>query len=67
MLAGKGRVTVEGETAEVGAGDAVPCRLGEAHSVSNNSQADLELMVIGVALEKGKFDVTDVSQDLSTK
>jgi mannose-6-phosphate isomerase-like protein (cupin superfamily) len=67
VLAGKGRVTVEGETAEVGAGDAVPCRLGEAHSVSNNSQADLELMVIGVALEKGKFDVTDVSQDLSTK
>jgi mannose-6-phosphate isomerase-like protein (cupin superfamily) len=67
VLAGKGRVTLEGETVEVGPGDAVPCRLSEAHGFFNNSQADLELMVIGVALEKGKFDVTEVYEHLANK
>lgn len=60
VLSGKGRVVINGETAMVAAGDAVPVRLHEAHSLENVASADLELMVIGVAMEKGKFDSTDV-------
>jgi uncharacterized cupin superfamily protein len=60
VLSGKGRVVVNGKTAMVAAGDAVPVRLHEAHALENSASDDLELMVIGVALEKGKFDSTDV-------
>ena len=67
VLSGRGRVTVEGETLEIGPGDAVPCRIGESHGFYNHSNSDLELMVIGVALEKGKFDVTEINEDLSVK
>ena len=60
VLSGKGRVVVNGEAAMIAAGDAVPVRLREAHAFENSESDDLELMVIGVALEKGKFDSTDV-------
>ena len=67
VLSGKGRVTVEGETVAIGPGDGIACRVREAHGFYNHSPSDLELMVIGVALEKGKFDVIDLSDDLSKK
>lgn len=67
VLSGKGRVTIEGETAEISPGDGIACRVGEAHGFYNHSPADLELMVIGVALEKGKFEVTNLNEDLSKK
>ena len=60
VLSGKGRVIVNGETALITAGDAVPVRLHEAHAFENSGSDDLELMVIGIAMEKGKFDFTDV-------
>jgi mannose-6-phosphate isomerase-like protein (cupin superfamily) len=60
VLSGKGRVVVNGETGMVVAGDAVPVRLREAHAFENSASDDLELMVIGIALEKGKIDSTDV-------
>ena len=65
VLAGKGRVTIDEETADIELGDGVPVRLHEAHGIYNTTQSVLELMVIGVALEKGKFDATDIPQDLS--
>ena len=58
-------MTIDEETADIELGDGVPVRLHEAHGFYNTAQSDLELMVIGVALEKGKFDATDVPQDLS--
>ena len=61
VISGKGRAVVNGESAAISAGDAVPVRLREAHAFENSASGDLELMVIGVALEKGKFDSTDVS------
>ena len=67
VLSGKGRVTVEGETVAIGPGDAIACRVREAHGFYNHSPSDLELMVVGVALEKGKFDVIDLSDALSKK
>ncbi|MSO22597.1 MAG: cupin domain-containing protein [Acidobacteria bacterium] len=60
VISGKGRVVVNGETSLIAAGDAVPVRLREAHAFENSASDDFELMVIGIALEKGKFDSTDV-------
>ena len=53
------------ETVEIGPGDAVPVRLREAHSFYNHTSQDLELMIVGITLEKGKFDVTELGEDLS--
>jgi mannose-6-phosphate isomerase-like protein (cupin superfamily) len=60
VIAGKGKVSVNGESAEIYLGDGVPVRLREVHGFENTTQEDLELMVIGIALEKGKFDAADV-------
>ncbi|HYM12090.1 MAG TPA: cupin domain-containing protein [Bryobacterales bacterium] len=57
---GRGRVTVDKENAAIGPGDAVPIRLGEAHSFYNPNSQELELMIVGVSLEKGKLDVTEL-------
>jgi mannose-6-phosphate isomerase-like protein (cupin superfamily) len=60
VISGQGRALVNGESATISAGDAVPVRLREAHTFESSASGDLELMVIGIALEKGKFDSTDV-------
>jgi mannose-6-phosphate isomerase-like protein (cupin superfamily) len=60
VISGKGLAVVGGETAAISAGDAVPVRLRQAHAFENSGSGDLELMVIGIALEKGKFDSTDM-------
>ena len=52
VLAGAGTVTVKGaasETAAVGAGDAIPIRIGESSQFVNSGSAPLELFVMGVA------------------
>ncbi len=56
VLNGDGQVRVNDETAEIHKGDAVPVRLNEAHSFSNNSKGDLELMVVGVSTQKNALD-----------
>ncbi len=65
ILAGRGRVTVEGETAEVGPGDAIPCLLHQAHGIYNHTREDLELLNLAVSEEKGKFDSTDLGEALT--
>lgn len=65
VIKGRGRVTVDKETVEIGPGDAVPVRLREAHGFYNHGQQDLELMIVGITLEKEKFDVTELGDDLS--
>ena len=47
---------VNEETADIHSGDAVPVRFNEAHSFTNNSSADLELMIVGVAAQKNVLD-----------
>ena len=42
----EGRAVVNGGTAAISAGDAVPVRLREAHAFENSASEDLELMVI---------------------
>ena len=59
------RLTGDEETAPIRAGDAVPIRLNEAHSLVNNSGQDLELMLIGIAREKGKLDTVELEPQAS--
>jgi mannose-6-phosphate isomerase-like protein (cupin superfamily) len=56
VLQGDGQVGVNGETAAIHKGDAVPIRFKEAHSFKNNGSADLELMIVGISAEKNKLD-----------
>ncbi len=60
VIKGKGTVHVNDEVAEITYGDAVPVRAGEIHSLESTDTDPLEMVVYGVALEKGKLDVTDV-------
>ena len=56
VLNGDGQAQVNGETAEIHKGDAVPVLLNETHSFKNNSSKDLEFMVIGIASQKGVLE-----------
>jgi len=60
VLSGDGEVTVAGETAAIRKGDGVPILPGEAHAIINTGPQDLELMIIGIATEKGKLDTAVV-------
>jgi mannose-6-phosphate isomerase-like protein (cupin superfamily) len=62
VIKGTGTVIVDGEKADIKYGDAIPVRVNEVHSFENNSTEPLEIIIYGVALEKGKLDVTDVTQ-----
>ena len=56
VLDGEGQVTVAGESAAIGKGDGVPIVPDQAHAVANTGPRDLELMIIGIATEKGQLD-----------
>jgi mannose-6-phosphate isomerase-like protein (cupin superfamily) len=60
VMGGDGEVQVNGQTAAIHAGDAVPVRLGDAHSFRNNGSDDLDLMVIGIAAQKWVLDTEEV-------
>jgi mannose-6-phosphate isomerase-like protein (cupin superfamily) len=55
VINGTGRYTVNDKTYDVRPGDALPCRLHDVHGLYNNSDDDLEIMVVSVAEKKG-FD-----------
>ena len=48
------------ESASLSAGDAVPVLLNEVHSLASSDSQALELMIIGVAREKGNLDTAAV-------
>jgi mannose-6-phosphate isomerase-like protein (cupin superfamily) len=60
VIKGKGKIHVNDEWAEITYGDAVPVSAGEIHSLESTETDPLEMIVYGVALEKGNLDVTDV-------
>jgi len=60
VLKGDGQALVNGETAEIHKGDAVPVLLNEAHSFRNNSSHDLEFRIIGIATRKGVLETLPV-------
>ena len=53
VVSGTGRYTVNDKTYGVKPSDALPCRLHDAHGLYNNSNDDLEIVVVSVAMEKG--------------
>jgi len=53
VMHGTGRFTVNDSTFDVRAGDALPCRLHDSHGIYNNSNENLEILVISVASKKG--------------
>jgi mannose-6-phosphate isomerase-like protein (cupin superfamily) len=62
VMNGEAAVTVDGETAHLGAYDAVPIRAKQAHAFENAGTQDLEFMVVGVALQKGVLDSEDLGK-----
>jgi mannose-6-phosphate isomerase-like protein (cupin superfamily) len=54
VIDGAGRVTVGGETAAIGRGDAVPIRLNTAKAFANTGTTPLELLVVGIAADPRK-------------
>ena len=49
VMSGDGTATIDGETAEIHAGDAVPAALGESRAFAATGKTALEFMVIGIA------------------
>jgi len=64
ILSGKGRGTINNATYDIMAGDAMSCTLHNSIGVYNNSKEDLEIIAVGVAMEKGKVDGVPVGDDL---
>jgi mannose-6-phosphate isomerase-like protein (cupin superfamily) len=60
VLNGEGEALVNNETATIHKGDAVPVRLNQVHSFRNNSSQDLELMIVGIASQRGFLDTVEV-------
>ncbi len=60
VLNGKGEAQVNGQSAAIRKGDAVPIRLAEAHSFRATGSQDLELMIIGIAAQKWVLDTEEV-------
>ena len=59
VISGEGTTQVNDESAPLKKGDAVPIRVKDVHSFANTGSTDLEFVVYGVALEKGKLDIAD--------
>jgi mannose-6-phosphate isomerase-like protein (cupin superfamily) len=60
VIKGKGKVYVNDEVADIAYGDAIPIKAGEIHSLESSATEPLELVIYGIAIEKGKLDVVDV-------
>jgi mannose-6-phosphate isomerase-like protein (cupin superfamily) len=56
VMNGAGTVTVDGETAPIKAGDAVPVDLGQRHSFTQTGTEPLEMMVLGIAKDLAAKD-----------
>jgi mannose-6-phosphate isomerase-like protein (cupin superfamily) len=51
---------VNDETVAIKKGDAVPIRMSEMHSFTNDGTEDLEFMIIGIAEKKGQLGTLEV-------
>ena len=57
-------MTVDDETEEVHHWGAISSQLGGSHGIYNNTSENLKLLVVAVCAEKGKFDSTDLGDNL---
>ena len=60
VIKGKGKIHVNDEFAEISYGNAIPVKAGEIHSLESSATEPLELIIYGIAHEKGKLDYVDV-------
>lgn len=60
VLNGDGEAQVDAETAPIHKGDAVPVLLNQIHSFRSRGPGDLELMIVGIATQKGVLDTSEV-------
>ena len=60
VMEGEGSARINAETAAIAKGAAVAVRSNEVHLFENTGRQELELLIIGVAREKGKLDTQDV-------
>lgn len=56
VLTGSGAAYVNDETAPFGKDDGLAVLLNDVHSFENTGEADLEFLIVGVAVEKWKLD-----------
>lgn len=64
VFSGKGRMTIDGVTMDVRKDDAGTCLLHGAHGLWNNSDEDMEVISIAVAMEKGKIAHTELDMEM---
>lgn len=60
VMNGEGIAHMNGESAPVRKGDAIPILFNDVHSFENNGSADLELMIAGIARQKFALDTVAV-------
>jgi mannose-6-phosphate isomerase-like protein (cupin superfamily) len=60
VINGQGMARINDETAAIHKGDAVPVLMNDVHSFENNSAAELEFLIVGIARQKWALDTTDV-------
>ena len=65
ILKGHGRVTINNNTYNASPYEAYPCTLHDSHGIYNNTNADMELFILGIAMQKGVVDTKDLGNDLS--
>jgi mannose-6-phosphate isomerase-like protein (cupin superfamily) len=61
VLNGAGTAHVDGESAPFGKDAGLGVLLGEVHSFENGGEADLELIIVGVAVEKWELDTVEAN------
>lgn len=60
VIKGSGKIHVNDEVADLAYGCAVPVKAGEIHMLESSATEPLEIVIYGVAHEKGKLDYVDV-------
>ena len=66
ILSGSGRGTVNDGTYDVKAGDSMSCTVNNAFGVYNNGREDIEIIAVGVSMQKGVVvDGTPLGDDLT--
>ena len=60
VMNGDGTAQVNGEHAPIHKGDAIPILFNDVHSFENNSNAELEFMIVGIARQKFVLDTSPV-------
>jgi quercetin dioxygenase-like cupin family protein len=58
VMSGDGTAQVNGESAPIHKGDAIPILFNDVHSFENSGNSDLEFIIVGIARQKFVLDTT---------